>query len=72
MAVTQKEILSIKPGTFKVFKVEKPSGIKSAMGMCTYIKNMREIPEKVERYAFSSEYKNLLVTIMAVKKEVTV
>lgn len=69
MAVTKKDILAIKPGTFKVFKVDKPTQIKSAMGMCTYIKNMREIPEKVERYTCSSDYKNLMITIMAVKKE---
>lgn len=69
MVVTKKDILGIKPGRSKVFKVEKPSGIKSAMGMCTYIKNMREIPEKVERYTCSSDYKNLQVIITAIRKE---
>ena len=51
MTVTKKDILAIKPGRSKAFVVEKPQSIKTAMAMCTYIKNMRQLPEKVERYS---------------------
>ena len=74
MTVTKKDILAIKPGRSKAFKVDKPQSIKTAMAMCTYIKNMRQLPEKVERYSCSSDYKNLIVIITAVErgKEVAV
>jgi hypothetical protein len=68
MSVTKNDILAIRPGRTKVFKVDKPQAIKSAMVMCTYIKNMRLIPEGVERYTCSSDYTNLYVVITAVRK----
>lgn len=70
MTVTKKDILAIKPGASKAFLVEKPQNIKTAMAMCTYIKNMRQLPEKVERYSCTSDYENLIVIVTAVKKEV--
>lgn len=69
MTVTKKDILAIKPGASKAFLVEKPQSIKTAMAMCTYIKNMRQLPEKVKRYSCTSDYKNLIVIVTAVKKE---
>ena len=69
MTVTKKDILAIKPGHSQAFVVEKPQSIKTAMAMCTYIKNMRQLPEKVERYSCSSDYKNLIVIITAVMKK---
>ena len=70
MTVTKKDILAIKQGHSKEFVVDKPQSIKTAMAMCTYIKNMRQLPEKVERYSCTSDYENLIVIVTAVKKEV--
>lgn len=65
MKITKNEIMKIKKGQAKSFKVEDGAACRRAHTAVAYVKRVCK-PENIDNYHVSVDYDNLLVTIQAV------
>jgi hypothetical protein len=65
MRIGKEQIMMIKKGQTKAFKVEDGAACHAAHTAVSYVKRVC-MPANIENYHVSVDYKNLMVTIQAV------